>query len=95
MRSLNSLKIKFLGKWVTCGDWEGRRYYCVGEGENYIYIWYAGYVSLTNNVWRYGKDGMFKVVGQYKGLEREYYGYDNVETFVDLFNNDSNITWIR
>lgn len=99
MRKIVDIKKSLVGSWVTCGEWDDR-YYCVGEGENYVYLWFnVGDYKIERSIHTYYKDGFIRVrppkLGKH-GYEN-YYGFEYIYTFTSLnfeFMGES-VKWVR
>lgn len=102
MRSIKELRYKFLGEWVTNTSsecWDCESFFCVGESDTNIYIWYKG----TNNgpVHKYQKNnnfGMFYVVDDCMDSTDDtcFYGWNEQDSFKGLeWNNYDKIKWIK
>ena len=105
MRSLKILVEKgFLGRWVTHDGWGGKYYYCVGECESSIFLWYKlGDLGLKECVWIYPKISSFIKLSKFNdgNIEEEYRSWINVDTFKNLEYDDdddelsNNLFWIK
>lgn len=84
---MRSLKNKFLGKWVTLKEWGVQCYFCLGESDEYIYIYYDGYG------FEYEKDLKFKVIRGYIPEDKNNCGWEFGVKFFETVVNRGGISW--
>ena len=104
MRSLKKINISnrrgYLGKWLELSTWGGERYYCVGVGDNFIYLWYDGeYDDFGKNIYQYSiDDRWFKFDSCGINNSSRYTSWEEVRSFKDInfinynFSDDNNIS---
>lgn len=106
MRSIKDItKYQFLGKWISnrLPGWDDEIYYCVGESDEYVYIWYRSkfdvlvhqYPKILEDLC--GNFGEFYVSDNIPG-EYMCFGWEDVSNYGDLIGNyldKKNIRWIR
>ena len=79
---------KFLNRWVHCSSWvSNETFFCVGENETVIYVWYNGEVH------NYSKKLGFSIKGK-TSTNDKWNSYRKVLSFKS-FTNDETIKWIR
>jgi hypothetical protein len=101
MRSIKEFKKgRFLGKWITTDCWVDEGYYCVGESDEYLFVWYgtwSGYGDIKSSIYGYKKDEFsFSVIRDDISVDNRKTSWCNVNTFEDLeISLINNIKWIK
>jgi hypothetical protein len=86
MRSIkNFVGYRYLGKWIKKPTWCNESYKCVGESEDYVYVWYHG-------IHEYLKYEFIIDKNDNSDRDCRYTSYNGVES---VESTDSSIRWLK